>query len=270
MNQEPIYYYQSIDDYIYSVYQSIFVYSLLYALDVENYVQKSEVKEVLEHNSDNFLEYFHNYLIAHQHFLIFDDKIKDNIYFLINDIASKNKSLNRNEKVEIINSVKCILNNVGCDNLDFIRNQILYRDLGCLHYKRNVRKLGLLSSDSLTNLKDEYYQSLNEDYLMMRLLLKDNDAFYNGEYKRALCCKNFYRSMNTFMSIYEIMFLANSEYLKRVKFIMNSDLSYLNNLNDESELIELNGKRLDDVDDQFFDILKVTNKLVKKFERKIR
>ena len=76
---------------------------------------------------------------------IFDDDIKNNLYLLINHIAELDKKTDKYKKNEILNNMKIILNNMGTDNYDFIRNQIILRDFGNLNYKKNLKKIYMYS-----------------------------------------------------------------------------------------------------------------------------
>ena len=84
--------------------------------------------------------------------------------------------------------------------------------------------------------------------------------YIKERYKLFLLCKDFYRSINYFIQNYNFLF-KSLDWINRIKFVMNKDLRLLTNVDDVRNL-EF------EIDDEFLDIMEITQKLVKKIDKK--
>lgn len=260
MNNEEIE--LKFEDYINIIYNYTLINSLVFAVDIKEYI-KNHLK-IDNIDKSMLLKGLRSYLSINKNQNIFDNKIKDNFYFLIDYLSEQNCFIDSLEKNSIINDMKIMLNNISCDNLDFIRSQILLRDYGNLHYAWNKAKINKISDQVINRCKDSYYGSISNDFLVINLLLLEKQKFYNQDHKLFLLCTDFYRSINYFTQNYSILF-QNLDLVNRIKFIMSEDLKLLIN-----EVSMDNPKIIQKADIEFLNIMGITQKLVKKLDREKR
>lgn len=250
----------TLNEFIDMIYNYTLINSLVFSIDIEKFIHDN--LKIDNFNTSILLKNFKNYLAINKDKNIFDDQIKDNCYFFINYISEIDNITEKSEKNSIINEMKINLNNTSYSNFDFLREQILLRDYGDSHYNRNKAKINKISDRILNDYKEIYYRSISNDFLVMSLLLIEEQKFYNEGYKLFLLCKDFYRSINYFIQNYNFLF-KSLDWLNRIKFVMNKDLRLLTNVDDVSNL-----EFESEIDDEFLDIMEITQKLVKKIDKK--
>lgn len=244
-------------------YYNTLINSLVFSPNIKNDLKIN--CSFFENNRDGFLymtECFGRYLEEHKAQNIFDGMVKNNIYEIANYLYEKFPYVGCNT----INSDKLLLNdflnaikkylNVCSNNTDYIREQILMRDYGIKSklspYWSTLKKI---ADSDIELYKEEYYVSISRDILILNLLKESEENFYHNDYEAFLLNKDFYRSINYFM-VKENKLFENSEYLKRVKFIREKDLDILTSGQYEEN----------NVDEEFYDIASVNNRLIKKFK----
>lgn len=242
----------SFEDYITHISNYTFMESLVFSLDIKEYVneriQMDKVKKEV------MLDNIYGYLMENNDNLIFDNFVKDNIYFLIDYFAEKdNKSIMKEQNV-LINKIKSLVNGLDIENLDFLRQHILLREHAQINFQFNNFMINRIPDETILNYRDTYYNSISNDFCVLNLLLM-NDDYFKEEYKNFLLFSDFYRSINYFMSLYGIMF-TEPEYLEKVKFMISCN----------NDLV----KSGENVDDDFLALQGVSKRMVRKIEKQFR
>ena len=240
------------DDSVNRIYDYTLIESLVFALDIKKYIDKLGIEN---YNKKKLLCNFYEYLQANKDENIFDKKLKNNYYYLLDYINDNSTKSERLEQNEIIRDIKIALNNIGNDNLDFLKEQIILREYSIRFYNFNLFMINKISNQTILDYKDVYYESISNDFLFLDLLLKDEKDFQDN-YSKYLLNVNFYRSMNYFLAIYDWLF-QKSEILDRTKFIIENDSLLLKNLQYSSS----------EFDEELSMICNVTKKMVKKIEK---
>lgn len=245
----------SFEDYITHISNYTFMESLIFSLDVKEYVnermQMDKVKREL------MIDNIYWYLMENYDNPIFDNFVKDNIYFLIDYFAEKDNKSIMAEQNALINKIKRLVNSLECGNLDFLRQHILLREhaqINSLDFHFNNFMINRIPDATILDYRDTYYNSISNDFCVLNLLLM-NDNWFKKEYNNFLLFSDFYRSINYFMSLYGVMF-TKQEYLEKVKFIINCN----------SDLV----KSEELVDEDFLALQSVSKKMVRKIEKQFR
>lgn len=251
----------TINDYIDIIYNYMLINSLVFT----NNFDCNLIKILMNYNlkPSQLLNLISTYLQINKDSKIFDNNIKNNVYNLIGYIASLDDEIKPLEKNKMLNNMKILVNNMDNNNYDFIRSQILLRDYGNFNYKWNYHKLKRIPDYYLDELKNVYYNSIENDFNMLNFLLLDNEQFYNKKYELNLGYKQFYRSMNVFINNNSVLFYKDDDAINKIKFMMEKDINII--LNDA-----YNSVFSEDYNNEFLDIIFVTEKLVKKLDRKLR
>lgn len=237
--------------YVDNLYNDTLIKSLIFSSNIRNYISYLELDYI---DKSELLEIAYNCLLKNRTSNMFDEKIKANFYTLIRYILEDDNIVSNSDENTIINDIKIILNSLDNNNFSFLKAQVSSRDYGTI-YKFNNLKLKQLFKEDIFIIKNIYYQSITDDFAILNMLRINDSLFYNGNYKNYLLNKNFYRSINYFM-VKENKLFENSEYLKRVKFIREKDLDILTSGQYEEN----------NVDEEFYDIASVNNRLIKKFK----
>lgn len=237
--------------YVDNLYNDTLIKSLIFSHDISDYISCLSLDEI---DKTVLLDITYNFLLKNRNSNMFDEKSKANFYSLIIYILEDYNIVNNSDENAIINNIKIILNSLDSNNLPFLKNQVSLRDYGTI-YKFNNLKLKQLFKEDIFIIKNIYYRSITDDFAILNMLRIDDSLFYDENYKKYLLNKNFYRSINYFM-IKENKLFENSEYLKRVKFIREKDLDILTSGQYEEN----------NVDEEFYDIASVNNRLIKKFK----
>ena len=253
----------TFDQYCKFIYNYKLINSLIFSTNIDSYITNTLKIDQIE--SKSLLEGLKSYLEFNQGQNIFDEKNKENFYFLIDYLCNQNEFKNNENVIETINELKILLNRIqSYDNNDFVRSQIVLRDYGIMHYNWNFMKLKRIPDFVISIYKREYYESISNDIVVLNCLNSDDEKFYSEDYKKILLDKNFYRSINSLMIDNIVIFEHNSDFLNRINFILNKDLDILNSDCDTRDFTS------NDIDDEFFEILNVTNKMIKKLSRKVK
>jgi len=245
----------TFDQYLNCIYNLKLINSLIFSSNIDRSINK-----VINNESFSYfkiLEFLSVYLPIYQEYNIFDDHIKNNLYFLINYFAENDLKTDKYKKTNMLNSLKILLNNINNNNYDFIRKQILLRDFGNLNYNKNLKKINNITTDVLDKYKYIYYSSIENDYATLNYLMINKDIFYNEFYKEVFLSKNFYRSINSFLNDNYILFCNETDFLSKVNFSLDKIGEFIINGSD-FDISQAN------FDEEFFDIVNVTEKLVKK------
>ncbi len=250
---------RSFDEYLNFVYNWNFINSLAFSSNIKKAVTADIFSDCFE--PSNILSFLPLYLLKCKALNIFDDDIKNNLYLLINHIAELDKKTDKYKKNEILNNMKIILNNMGTDNYDFIRNQIILRDFGNLNYKKNLKKINNISNDIIDDSKSTYYDSIENDYAMLKFLMLNKKDFCDKYYKDVFLTKNFYRSINSFISDYCLLFCSETDFLSKVNFSLDK-LEEFTKYSNTTAILNSN------IDYEFYNIVDTTGKLVKKIAKK--
>lgn len=243
------------EKYLDEIFKKVLINSLIFTDDLKSFFDEAD----FETNDYNvLLDSLYEYLPLFKNENIFDDRLKDRFYELLEYVINMNINMNLIDKTNIMNDVKKILNNInGENNEDFLFRQIMIRDYGLFNCISNGIEVNHLLKIHRGNdkLKDIYYDSIVDDFLVMHLLLT-TDAIFEDTYDACLLLNNFYRSINYFF--YECRGLfKNKKCFERVNMIIKMN----------SELCQ-NGKN--NIDPKFFELEKVTKKIVKKIEVKFK
>lgn len=245
----------SFEDYVTHISNYTFMESLIFSLDVKEYVneriQMDKVKKEV------MLDNIYDYLMENQDNPIFDNFVKNNLYFLIDYFAEKNNKVVMEKQEVLINKIKILVNSLEVGNLDFLRQHILLREhaqINSLDFRFNNFIINRMSDETILNYRDTYYNSISNDFCVLNLLLM-NDDWFKKEYNNFLLFSDFYRSINYFMSLHGIMF-SREEYLEKVKFMISCN----------SDLV----KSGESVDEYFLDLQSVSKKMVRKIEKQFR
>ena len=245
----------SFNDYVNLIYDYTLIESLVFALDTKLYIDKLGIDNL---DKTKLLYNFQEYLQENKDENIFDDTLKNKYYYLldyINDRSNKEERLVQNE---IVRDIKIALNNIGNNNFDFLKEQILLREYSIRNYSYNWFVINRISNQTILENKEIYYDSISKDFLFLNLLLMDETEFRDN-YQKYLLNINFYRSMNYFLAIYNWLF-KKPEILDKAKFIIYND-----------ELLIKNSKyNSQEIDQNLSSILNVTKKMVKKVEKSNR
>lgn len=188
-----------------------------------------------ENNRDGFLymaKCFGNYLEEHKGQNIFDKKIKNNIYeitnYLCEDFPYDNVNSDKLLLNDFLNAIKKYLN-VCSNNTDYIREQILMRDYGIKSkLSPNWYALKNVADSDIELYKEEYYESISRDILILNLLKEPRENFYHNDYKSFLLNKDFYRSINYFLLTSSL--IKNEQYIERINFIIKNNIDLLADL----------------------------------------
>ncbi len=242
-------YSMTFKEFVDNVLNYTFIDSMVFSTDIEEFV--NEYLNLDKLNKDSLLNNVYKYLLQNKDDDIFDENIKGNIYFLIDYLLEKNDVVKIKQQNAMINEIKLLTNNSKLNNLKYLREQILLREHAFVNYHFNRFLINRVPAFTILEDKDVYYNSISNDFLTLDLLLMDDNSFYE-EYKKCLLQIDFYRSVNFFASVYELLFKKKS-YLERVKFIIEQNRSLIN--------------AGEPVDKGFIVLQKVTQKVVKKIER---
>ena len=231
-------------------YNYAFINAILFTDDIKRRIKIMEENKV---DKDFLLNIFYNYLIKNKDREMFDIKLKNSCYTFIDYLCNNSSDKDRVNNIAKINEMKRIINNSDDYNLGFVRAQILMRDYGSSYYSLNRIKLNHVPDNYILQLKETYYYSIVYDLNFLNIFKFDNATFnkVSGMY---LLNKNFYRSLNYFILKAGCLF-KNNYYRDKIRFVIEQDLNVLINRQYNEN----------DVDEEFFDICNVTNRLIKKF-----
>lgn len=224
-----------------------FINAIIFSDNINNRLK------IIENNSVDkifLLDLFYAYLQKNKDRNMFDEKLINNCYKLIDYLNQSNI-----DQLNKINEMKIILNNDENYNLGFLRSQILLRDYGSSYYSFNRIRINKIPDSVISKLKEVYYLSIVYDLNFLNIFKYDEETF-NKVNDMYLLNKNFYRSLNYFI-IKCGPFFKNQNYMNRIRFIIEKDLNLILN-------------KMYDVDDEFFDIVNVTNHLIKKIDKNDR
>lgn len=245
-------YSMKFEDYVGDILNYTLLDSMFFSTDIEEYINHRLKMDAIDKGA--LLNNIHAYLLKNKDDDIFDERTKDNIYFLI-DYLMKNMDIAKiKQQNKMINEMKLMTNNLKTNNLEYLREQILLREHAFVNSAFNRFWIKRIPDFTILEYKEVYYNSICNDFPMLNLILLDDKSFYE-EYKKYLLHIDFYRSVNFFASVYDYFFEKKS-YLERVKFIIEQNGSLIN--------------AGEQVDKDFILLQKVTQKVVKKIERKIR
>lgn len=245
-------YTMTFSEYVNNIYNYTVLNSIVFSTDIREFI--TEHLNMDRINEDALIDNMYNYLLDNKDDDMFDENIKENFYFLI-DYLLKNMDKNKiKQKNPMINEMKRMINNLHTNNLEYLREQILLREHAFINYNWNKLIINKISDSTILEYKDIYYNSISNDLFFLHLLLINDEQFYK-EYSKYLLHNDFYRSVNYFMSIYDILF-TNIEYLKRIQFIIEQNSILIN--------------KGENVDKDFIALEKISKKVVKKYEKSYR
>lgn len=245
----------SFEDYVARVSNYTFMESLIFSLDVKKYV--NEHMNMNKVKTEAMLDNIYNHLVENYDNPIFDEFVKDNLYYLIDYFSEKDNKKVMEEQNELINKIKGLVNSLEGGHPDFLRQHILLREyaqINLLDFRFNNFMINRIPDETILDYRDTYYNSISNDFCVLDLLLAGDERF-KKEYNDFLLFSDFYRSINYFMSLYGIMF-SRDNYLEKVKFIIGCD----------NDLIK-SGKI---VDKDFKALQNVSKRMVRKLEKQFR
>lgn len=246
------------EGYVTGVYENILIHSLIFMTDFKEFLADMEFDTEI---FSIILQYLKNYLYYYQDKNIFDDVIKNNIYTLTEYADNLDTITDNNIKNSIINEIKLILNSTNNENNNnYLVRQIILRDYGIFNNKLNnkIKVNNLLQKNDINKLKEKYYRSISDDFGVIHLLTTDDDNF-NESYENCILVSNFYRSINYFSVQFSRLF-NDKNFLERVKFIMKKNDEFIKNGNFDNAYI----------DEQFYDLDRISKRVVKQFDKSSR
>ena len=243
-----------------SYYYDILIRSLFFSLHVESdldiYFKDFDRNKYLV-----MVEQIGLYIEHYQDNLALDDHIRNNIYKIISYLSQHIENYSDNDKIlvtDFVNSVKRYLNQNFSSNInDYIREQILIRDYGMKKSNLNLlwQKLKHVPDESIEFFKNEYYESISQDIVLLLYLLENPADFYNYDYKVLMFNNNFYRTVNYLVLTKTDLFL-DKDYLERINFVIDKNIETLINIEQNNDNYVL--------DCEFCDLHNVNCKLLKK------
>lgn len=246
------------EDYVAGVYENILIHSLIFMTDFKEFLADMEFDTEI---FSIILQYLKNYLDYYQDKNIFDDVIKNNIYTLTEYADNLDTITDNNIKNSLINEIKLMLNNTNNENNNnYLARQIILRDYGIFNNKLNnkIKVNKLLQENDINKLKEKYYHSISDDFGVIHLLTTDDDNF-DESYEGCILVSNFYRSINYFSVQFSRLF-NDKNFLERIKFIMKKNDEFIKKGNFDNAYI----------DEQFYDLDRISKRVVKQFDRSFR
>lgn len=228
------------------------IISFIFSIDIKNGIKYYE--NFPKEEKSNMLLMLNSFLKLNCEQEIYDEYIKNNIYYLAQYLYEN--SSDKNE--EILNEIKKITNNLPTDNFEFIKSQIAIRDFyltgnEILPFNRELRAIKNATEEQIDKLKMTYYNSISFDYKFLLLATLDEDSI--NDYDVYKMNPNFYRSFNFFNKV-NLEYINDKNFLNKVKHIISSDIE---------SLLETDFD--DDKYDEFTKILNISIKQVKKYDR---
>lgn len=243
----------SFEQYERNIYFYLVINSLVFSDGIGSYMRKVKFDTI---EKSTIFSSLCNYLTIEPDYSRFNIRNKNNLYFLIDYLMGTDNTPETLRMNEILGQLRCIVHQIRNNNVEFLLEQYIIRELGIFNFQSHYRKLRRNFSENIMSLEREYGQSITNDYSVF-CLLKSSDETYLEYVKNFSMSKNFYRSINYFLTVYPDLFL-NLKYFNRILDVIK---------NGDYQMDQLG---IDNVDIDFINLSNVTKRMVNVFARKNR